>query len=669
VSEDELLREITYRERAEEALRESRDSLEEAQAIAHVGSWTSGVGGDQKITWSRECYRIFGVPEGTPITVDSFFAYVHPADRERVRYASRDAFEHGAKYDLEHRVTRPDGGMRWVHERAAIDRDTAGRPIRMVGVVQDTTERHLADEGLRASEERYRRIVENTSEGVWLYDAAGTVTFMNERMAEMLGYTVAELVGRPIFALMAPSHRAEAEARMGRRRQGVTDRADFPFLRKGGGELWGSAQANPIFDANGHFEAGLVLVSDITARREAESALRRSEEQFRQAQKMEAVGRLAGGIAHDFNNLLSVILSYSNLAIDDLKPGDPLRDDLVEISKAGERATELTRQLLAFSRQQVLQPRVIDLGETVGAMERMLCRLLGEDIELTLPRSSDLGRVLADPGQIEQVVMNLAVNARDAMPDGGKLTIEMANVELDTAYAERNFGTAAGNYVMLAVSDTGIGMDAATRARIFEPFFTTKSVGKGTGLGLATVFGIVQQSGGHVGVDSEPGRGSTFKIYLPRTDRVVVAPIAARHPSGLRGPETILLVEDDELVRKAACAILRRAGYQVLDASNGGEAFLISRDFGGKIHLLLTDVVMPRMSGPKVAEQLVVTRPEMKVLFASGYTDDAIVHHGVLDAGVAFIQKPFTPETLLRRIREILDAAASCGGPPVTSPS
>jgi CheY-like chemotaxis protein len=304
----------------------------------------------------------------------------------------------------------------------------------------------------------------------------------------------------------------------------------------------------------------------------------------------------------------------------------------------------------------VLQPRVIDLNQIVAAMERMLRRLLGEDVVLSLRMDSDLGRVLADPGQIEQVLMNLAVNARDAMPQGGRLTIETSNVDLDAAFDNAHLGVVTGSYALLAITDTGIGMDAATRTRVFEPFFTTKEKGKGTGLGLSTVFGIVQQSGGHVGVCSEPGRGCTFKVYLPLTNRVADTPLPAASPMLVGGSETILLVEDEEQVRAVACAILRRNGYEVLDTSNGGEAFLVSRDFPGKIHLLLTDVVMPRMSGPKVAEQLAPQRPDMRVLYTSGYTDDAIGHHGVLDPGVAFLQKPFTPDTLSRKVREVLDA-------------
>jgi len=393
----------------------------------------------------------------------------------------------------------------------------------------------------------------------------------------------------------------------------------------------------------------IVHTEDVTARIKL-------EHQFRQAQKMEAVGRLAGGVAHDFNNLLSVILSYSTMAFDDLKEADPLRDDMEAIMKAGQRATELTRQLLAFSRQQILQPRVVNLNRILSGMTAMLARLLGEDIRLTTVPELDIGNVLADPGQIEQVVMNLAVNARDAMPDGGNLTIETSNVDLDAGYASHNFGVKPGRYVLMAVSDNGLGMDAATRSRIFEPFFTTKEVGKGTGLGLSTVFGIVQQSGGHIGVYSEPGLGCSFKVYLPRTEGVAEPLVVPTRSAELRGAETILLVEDEPQVRAVACAILRRAGYHVIETSNGGEAFLVSKEFGATIHLLLTDVVMPGMNGRKLAEELALQRPKMKVLFASGYTDDAIVHHGVLDAGAAFIQKPFTPETLLRKVREVLES-------------
>jgi PAS domain S-box-containing protein len=379
------------------------------------------------------------------------------------------------------------------------------------------------------------------------------------------------------------------------------------------------------------------------------------EEQLRQAQKMEAVGRLAGGVAHDFNNLLSVILSYADFAIEDLDAGDPLRADIEEIRRAGLRAADLTRQLLMFSRQQVIAPKVLDLNEVLARMGNMLQRIVGEDVALTVTPAATLGCVRVDPGSIEQVIMNLVINARDAMPGGGQLTLETANVMLDEHYVKSHHGAKPGPHIMVSVRDTGTGMDQATVARIFEPFFTTKESGKGTGLGLSTVFGITQQSGGTIWVYSEPGIGTTFEVYLPEVDAASDAPEPARDGVLRRGTETVLLVEDEDQVRGVARGILKRSGYIVLEARNAGEALLLCERHPTRIDLLLSDVVMPGMSGPELAKRLAAARPEMKVLCMSGYTDDAAVRHGVIDAHFAYIQKPLTVDTLNRKVREVLE--------------
>jgi nitrogen-specific signal transduction histidine kinase/ActR/RegA family two-component response regulator len=386
-----------------------------------------------------------------------------------------------------------------------------------------------------------------------------------------------------------------------------------------------------------------------------EAALRTSQEQLVQAQKMEAIARVAGGVAHDFNNLLSVILSYTDLAIETLEPGEQLHTDLGEVRNAGQRAAQLTQQLLALSRRQVLQPRVVDLNEIVGGVEKMLGRVLGEDIVLAIKLDPALDRVKVDPGQIEQVVMNLAVNARDAMPRGGNLTVETRNAHRDVRTAAR-LGIAPGAHVVLAMTDTGTGIDPAIVERIFEPFFTTKQIGKGTGLGLSTVLGIVQQSGGAVAVDSRPGT-TTFEVSLPSLGS---APPDAYRPqtksvAALRGSETILLVEDDPAVRSLSRAILQRHGYDVHEAQGGGDALLLCEQLKRPIHLLVTDVVMPLMGGRQLAERLRPQRPEMRVLYMSGHTDDAVVHHGLLESEMAFLQKPITSDALLRKVRQVLD--------------
>jgi two-component system cell cycle sensor histidine kinase/response regulator CckA len=411
-----------------------------------------------------------------------------------------------------------------------------------------------------------------------------------------------------------------------------------------------------LTDAATRFAIALNILLDDLACRVAERE--KAEEHLRHSQKMEAIGKLAGGIAHDFNNLLSVVLGYTDLMLAEGQVVDSIRADLAEVRRAGERARELTQQLLAFSRRQMLEPKVLDLNGVLHGMEKMLRRLLGESIELSLLTFTPLQPIKADPGQLEQVVMNLAINARDAMPEGGKLAFETANVELDSAYAVQHPEVVPGPYVMLAVSDTGVGMTAEVRARIFEPFFTTKEQGRGTGLGLATVFGIVRQSGGHLWVYSEPDLGTTFKIYLPQTRSTTEAPPPMEPVASptLRGSETVLLVEDEAQVRSLVRVVLGKNGYNVLEAQNSGEALLISEQFPAAIQLLLTDVVMPHVSGKKLADRLQLERADLKVLYMSGYADGSVVHHGVLDAGISFLQKPITPDTLLHAVRAVLDA-------------
>ncbi len=524
--------------------------------------------------------------------------------------------------------------------------------------------RRDAEAALRESEARFSRLSESGVIGIASADLHGNVHDANDTYLRMIGYTREELRQSAIsWARLTPpefAHLAErAEEQL--RTVGFAPPWETEVFHKDGQRiplLMGGAMLA--------YPQTVAFTVDLTERRkaevgreQAERALRQSEEQLRQAQKMEAVGRLAGGVAHDFNNVLSVILGYAEFLLAELKASDPLRKDVQEIHDAASRAARLTSQLLMFSRQQVVEPRVVNLREVLTSMDKMLQRILGEDVEFVLVQPMSDSRVTADPSHIEQVILNLVINARDAMPTGGKLTIELTDVELDENYAQSHLPASRGPHVMLAVTDTGTGMDRATQARIFEPFYTTKEQGKGTGLGLSTVFGIVQQSGGSVWVYSELSHGTTFKVYLPKSDGVATELKPQPTPTSLRGSETILLVEDEDQVRAVVSSALSRQGYRVIPARNAGEALLLCEDQAVSIDLLLTDVVMPKMSGPELAARLSATRPGMKIICMSGYTDDSIVRHGVLEAGMTYLQKPVTPTLLATKLREVLDADKS----------
>jgi PAS domain S-box-containing protein len=527
-----------------------------------------------------------------------------------------------------------------------------------VGIIRDITERKRVDEALRKSEERFQELFNDAPVGYFEYDAEGRITDVNRTELDMMGYSREEMIDRPVWEFVVENvgvHGQVLEKLAGK--MPPARGAERIYRRKDGTTFPALIEDRLLKNSEGKIIGMRTTIQDITPRKQVEEEMRYLEEQFRQSQKMEAIGQLAGGIAHDFNNLLTVIKGYSQLSLLDLRESDILWGNIQEIQKAAQRAADLTRQLLAFSRRQILDLKVLDLNTLLKDLNKMLRRIIGEDIELVTLLAEDLGRVRIDPGQFEQIILNLAVNARDAMVSGGKLTIETSNVKLDEEYARAHMSVKPGSYVQLSISDTGVGMSFDTKEKVFEPFFTTKEKGKGTGLGLSTVYGIVKQCEGNIWIYSEPGHGTTFKIYLPRVEEELDSALKTEETDLLpSGNETVLLVEDDPLVRELAHRLLTQQGYMVLQASNGEEGLHVAQKHAGeKIHLLLTDVVMPQMSGKELAEKLKLSRPDIEVLYTSGYTDNAIVHHGVLESGTHFLQKPFSPKTLSHKVREVLD--------------
>jgi two-component system, cell cycle sensor histidine kinase and response regulator CckA len=511
-----------------------------------------------------------------------------------------------------------------------------------LGRAGERSERRRAEAGRRASEDRLRRIFDHVSDALFIADDEGRIHDANPAACVLTGMSVQALRELKLQAVLPEVARLK-DGVMGSVGAASGDFAVRPV---------DGINQNRVLDIDAAAFAPGVLV--YTVRDHTNQA--RLEEQLAQSQKMDAVGQLAGGIAHDFNNLLTVIMSYGSLLLSDLDEGDPRRDDVQEIANAAARASGLTRQLLAFSRKQIMEPRLMNVNAVVTGVEKLLRRLIGEDIELATTLDPALYSINADPGQLEQVLINLAVNARDAMPQGGRLHITTANTTLSADHGGRHLSAAPGEYIMLAVSDTGVGMSRDTQQRVFEPFFTTKGQGKGTGLGLSTVYGIVKQSGGDLWIYSEPGTGTTFKVYFPRAvEGDLFVPVAEDKRSAPRGTETILVVEDDPALRALSERVLQANGYIVLLARNGLEALAIASGHSGVIDMIATDVVMPKMNGRPLVEKLLESRGQMRVLFMSGYTDDEVMRRGVIDGRTAFLQKPFTPSELARKVREVLD--------------
>jgi two-component system cell cycle sensor histidine kinase/response regulator CckA len=636
---------ITERKRTEESLRKSERRFSLAFHASPLPTSIREIEMDRYVDVNDQFVRILGYPREeligrTPSEVGLF------VDSGVLKHIADGIVREAAVVQLEIQLRGRSGEIHDVVGSAT--RIEVGSMPCVLATFLDVTERKLVEKELHRSEERFRKLFESNTIGISVADLSGRILEANDAYLAMIGYTREELLSGVVRwdDLTPAEYRGRDQIAVEQlQKTGIAQPWEKEILRKDGSRV-------PILLGVAMLEASegscLAYIVDL-------SSQRRLEKEFRQAQKMEAIGQLAGGIAHDFNNLLTAILGYGELLASKLPSDSRLQEEIGEIRGAGQRAASLTRQLLAFSRQQVLEPVVLSLNELITNFEKMLGRLIGEDVKLVTRLDPLLGNVRADPGQLEQVIMNLAVNARDAMPNGGKLTIETANADLDESYAQRHVTVQPGRYVMVAVNDTGTGMDAETQAHIFEPFFTTKEKEKGTGLGLSTVYGIVKQSGGNIWVYSEPGKGTTIKVYLPRVEEAFpAAPPGSSDSLPTLGTETILIVEDEQAIRVLARRVLEESGYHVLEAGDGESALELMRTHPEQLHLLLTDLVMPDMGGTELASRLQDKHPTIRVLFMSGYTDDGVVRNGLLGPGRAFLQKPFTPSMLVRKIRDVL---------------
>ncbi len=660
---------ITERKQIEEALKLSQTRLESAQAQAKIGSWEYNPLTKESF-WSKQMYALYGLEPGTEVpSVDAVLEQVHPEDRAMVFDAPLRAIALRQSQYLVYRRNPRLGALRYFEFNTVPEYDKEGQLCRLTGTTQDVTERELTTEALRESEQRLQRLVQNSADIIVVLDADGTQRSLLGPLKAILGYEPKELAGTNAFTLMHPEDGPKVQPVLleAMANPGVPYRVEYRCRHKQGG--WVDMEAvgtNWLHDPS--IEGLVVNLRQTTERKQAEQERAILQEQLQQATKMEAVGRLAGGVAHDFNNLLTVIIGNVELALIELDRANPLVSHLSDVTAAANSAAALTHQLLAFSRRQLIEPKIVNLNDLIAHLHKMLNRLIGEDISLEMKTSSELGSVRIDPGQFDQVLINLAVNARDAMPKGGRLTIETANVELDEYYCRRHGDLRPGQFVALQITDDGEGMSAEVLSHIFEPFFTTKPQGSGTGLGLAVIFGVVKQAGGAIETYSEVGLGTTFKIYLPRVDEPAqkLANTMAS-AEALRGTETILLVEDNESVRELTATILRRLGYNLLVSDNGKNALRLIKDEPRAIHLLLTDLIMPEMSGHELSTRIRGFLPDIAVLYCSGYTEDIFIRHGLASENLQFIGKPFTVQQLGLKVRQVLDekrAATASIDPP-----